>query len=173
MGYHLTAEGICPSGKVCAIVDVPPPQNVSQLCFFLGLVIYYGKFQTQVANSLAPLYKKLQKAILWKWDFDEQNAVDVAKEELTAPCLLGHIDQDRELKLACDAFPYGMGPVLSHWMDDGTDKPIMFTSYSLASAQRNYAQLNKEAQAIVFGVNFLFGCKVHHSLPDSPSQGFS
>ena len=54
-------------------------------CSFLGLVIY-GKFQSQVANSLAPLYKKLQKASQWKWDFDEQKAFDVANEKLTAPC---------------------------------------------------------------------------------------
>ena len=128
-------------------------------------MIYYGKFQPQVANSLAPLYKKLQKASQWKWDFDEQKAFDVAKEELTAPCCWC-ILTNRELELACDAFPYGMGAVLSHWMDDGTDKSIVFTSYSLASTQRNYAQLDMEHLAIVFGVkqfhNFLFGCEVHH-----------
>ena len=82
--------------------------------------------------------------------------------------LLVHIDQDRELELACDAFPYGMGAVLSHWMDDGTDKPIVFTSYSLASVERNYPQLDMEHLANVFRVkqfhNFLFGHKVHRLL---------
>jgi hypothetical protein len=37
-------------------------------------------------------------------------------------------------------------------MEDGTDQPIAFTSRSLSPAEKNYAQLDRKALAIVFGV---------------------
>ena len=52
--------------------------------------------------------------------------------------------------------------MLSHRMDDGSEKPIAFAFRSLAPAEKIYAQLDKEGLAIVFGVkkfhHYLFGC---------------
>ena len=59
LGHNISAEGLRPTkGKVCAVTDAPPPQNVSHLHAFLGLVNYYSKF---LPNTLAPLYQLLEK----------------------------------------------------------------------------------------------------------------
>ena len=50
---------------------------------------------------------------------------------------------------------HGIGAILSHYMHDGSDKPKTFISCTLAPAEKNYSQLEKEALAIVFAVKSL------------------
>ena len=134
---------------------------MSQLRSFLGLVNYYGKFLPQLSTILAPLYNLLQQKVCWKWGPPQQAAFKEAKAQLTSDCLLVHFDPKKDLILACDASPYGVGAVLSHIMEDGNEKPVAFASRSLTPAERRYAQLDKEALAIIFGVSkfhqFLYG----------------
>ena len=66
--------------------------------------------------------------------------------------MLVHYDPQLPLVLSCDASPYGIGAVLSHQMPDISDKPVAFASRTLAPAERNYAQIEREGLAIIFGV---------------------
>ncbi|XP_056912821.1 uncharacterized protein K02A2.6-like [Takifugu flavidus] len=68
LGHVTDAEGLhtAPS-KITAIVDAPPPQNISQLRSFLGLLNYYGRFIPNLALLLQPLHELLCKDKMWKW----------------------------------------------------------------------------------------------------------
>ena len=174
LGHQISAEGLQPTKeKVCAITDAPAPQNTSQLRAFLGLVNYYGKFLAHLSSTLAPLYKLLEKKSRWFWDREQENAFQMAKKQLTSPCLLTHYDPKKAFILSCDASPYGVGAVLSHRTDDG-EKPIAFASWSLTAAEKKYAQLDKEGLAIVFGVrkfhDYLFGRKFEIRSDHKPLQ---
>ena len=162
LGHKISAQGLQPTDeKIRAIKEAPAPKDVSQLKSFLGLVNYYGKFLPHLSQTLASLYRLLQKEMLWNWGEEQEKAFQDAKSQLTSECVLVHYDPEKELILACDASPYGVGAVLSHRMEDGQDRPVAFASRSLAPAERNYSQLDKEALAIIFGVkkfhDYLFG----------------
>ena len=134
LGHRISSEGLHPTEeKVQAVRSAPRPQNVTQLKSFLGLVSYNGKFLPNLASTLAPLYRLLQKRTTWSWGASQEEAFTGAKAQLTSSCLLVHYESQRELVLACDASPYGIGAVLSHKMDDGTEKPVAFASRTLSS----------------------------------------
>ena len=120
---------------------------------------YYAKFLLNLSSKLAPLYKFLQKKVHWLWGEEQRQAFQQAKEALTSAKALVHYDPSKKLILSCDASPYGVGAVLSHKLEDGTEHPVAFTSRSLSLAEKKYAQLDKEGLAIVFGVRHF-----HHDL---------
>jgi len=97
----------------------------------------------------------------WKWGKEQQEALEQAKPVLQSDTLLVHYDLKKQLTLACDASPYGLGAVISHKMEDGSENPVAFTFRTLAPAEKNYSQLEKEALAIVFAVKkfhtYLYG----------------
>uniref|UniRef100_K7F1W6 ribonuclease H n=1 Tax=Pelodiscus sinensis TaxID=13735 RepID=K7F1W6_PELSI len=164
LGHIIDATGLHKSpSKVKAIVEAPPPQNVSQLRSFLGLLNYYGRFISQLATLLKPLHELLGQKKVWKWSDACDVAFNKAKCALLNAEALTHFDPSLPLQLACDASPYGVGAVLSHVMPSGEEKPIAFASRTLSTAETNYAQIEREALGIVFGIRkfhqYLFGRK--------------
>ena len=82
----------------------------------------------------------------------QQSAFEKVKALLQSSDLLVHYDPEKEIILAADASPLGVGAVLSHLMEDGSERPIAYASRSLSVTERKYSQLDKEALAIVFAV---------------------
>ena len=150
LGHKISREGLQPTeGKIRAVAEAPVPTRVSELRSFLGLVNYYGKFLPDLATAAAPLYSLLRKTAQWCWGQAQQSAFEKVKTLLQSSDLLVHFDPQKEIILACDASPYGVGAVLSHCMEDGSERPIAYASRSLSIAERKYSHLDKEALAIV------------------------
>ena len=146
LGHKISSEGLHPSEeKVHALKNAPKPTNVSQLKSFLGLVNYYSKFLPNLATTLAPLYKLLQKKSSWKWGSKQDEAFHTVKEQLSSSSVLTHYSPDLKLVLSCDASPYGVGAVLSHQFDDDSDRPIAFASRSLSPAEKNTPRSTRKA----------------------------
>ena len=129
LGYHIDADGRHPMDEeIRAIKEAPTPKNVSELCSFLGLVNYYSKFLPNLSTTLRPLYALLLKHRKWTWGAEQEKAFIAAKQALQHNSLLVHFDPKKQLVLACNASLYGIGAVLSHIMDDGTERTIAYTS---------------------------------------------
>ena len=153
LGYIVDAQGLHTSpDKIQAIKEAPQPKNQQQLRAFLGLVNYYGKFLPTLSTTTHPLNQLLQHNSKWAWSKDCQAAFQTLKQQSSSEPVLAHYDSSLPLKLACDASPYGVGAVISHIMPSGEEKPIAYGSRTLSKAERNYAQVEKEALAIIFGI---------------------
>ena len=155
-GFQVSKEGVAAvDEKIQPILKAPIPGNATQLKSFLGMINYYHRHLPNLAHLLEPLHELLRKNHTWKWETKQDQAFRQAKSLLTSSALLVHYDPNKPLLLSCDASPYGLGAVLAHTMEDGTERPIAYISRTLSNAERNYAQIEKEGLAIVYAVKKL------------------
>ena len=145
-GLHKTQE------KTEAVVNAPRPENVSQLCSFLGLVNYYNRVLPNASTVLHPLHQLLEQDSEWQCTELCEQALSEAKRMITSEQVLTYHDPALPVRLAYDASPTGIGAVISHVMPDGSERPVAFASRSLLKTGRKYAQIEKEALSIVWGI---------------------
>lgn len=152
LGHQLDAKGIHPTlEKVEAIVNAPRPDNLKQLQAYLGLLNFYNRFLPNASGRLKPLHRLLEKEAEWSWSKEADQAFKLSKQLLVDNQFLVHFDLTKPIVVSCDASPYGVGAVLSLVIDN-VERPVMFASATLNSAERNYSQLEREALAIIFAV---------------------
>jgi len=152
-GLHATTE------KIQVVVKVPKPRNVTELKSYLGLLNYYGQFLPNLLTTLQPLNELLCKNKKWAWSSNCQKAFCQSKKPLLDSPALAHYDPSKPIRLACDASPYRVGAVISQVENNDQERPVAFSSRSLSRAERNYAQIEREALALIFRVK-----KFHHYL---------
>ena len=162
LGFIVSKEGIRASpSNVSAIMNAPKPTSISTLRSFLGMVNYYASFIPNLSTLAKPLNRKLAHDKPWSWDKVADAAFSELKRILASDLVLTHYCSEYPVILACDASQVGIGCVLSHVMPNGEEKPIAYASKSLNAAQQNYAQIEREALSIVYGVEkfhqYLFG----------------
>ena len=162
LGYTISKEGISKGKrKVDAILDMPSPTNVTTLRSFLGSIQFYGKFIKDLSTLTEPLYCLLKKGVLWRWGKPEQQAFERLKSILCTDTILAHFDPQEQIGISCDASDVGIGAVLFHRYNDGTERPIANASKTLSDTQRRYSQVQKEALSAIYGIQkfhqFLYG----------------
>ena len=66
--------------------------------------------------------------------------------------VLSHFNPSLPFGASCDASNNGIGVVLFHRYEDGSERPIQNVSKILTSIQRAYSHSHKEALAIVYAL---------------------
>ena len=153
-GHLLSVDGLKPDPcKLAAIKDMEPPKNKSELETILGMVNYLAKFSPNLSTITAPMRQLLSKDVEFLWDEPQIRAFDEVKNILTSSPgpVLAYFDPAKDLTLQVDASKFGLGASL---LQEG--RPIAYASKSLTPTEVNYAQIEKELFAI------LFGCKRFH-----------
>ena len=116
------------SEKVEIIKNAQVPKNMAELKSCLGFINYYQRLLQNFLSFLEQLHCLLRKETPWKWTEKENNSFNKAKELLSSENLLVHYDTKKPL------IPYGLSAVLSHIMEDGSERHIAFAPRTLSKA---------------------------------------
>lgn len=146
-GHLLTSEGLqADPSKVSAIKEMTVPSNKRELQCFLGMVNYLNKFLPNLSAVSEPLRELTHDKVPWNWTRKHLNVFNSLKAMITKAPVLKYFNLDEPIILQCDASSMGLGVAL---MQAG--QPVAYASRSLTEAEREYAQIEKETLAIVFG----------------------
>lgn len=92
-------------------MEASSPTNVSQLRSFLGLLTYYARFVSNLANKLKQLHELLNKTTTWKWTDKCETVFKEVKTGLAKSEPLAHLTQSYQS--SWHVMPHFMGWVRS------------------------------------------------------------
>ena len=103
-----------------------------------------------------------QKDVKWDWTSMHQEAFETLKRLLTSDTVMGYFDPSKNTELHVDASPVGLGAILTQTTPGKDDTKVMaYASRSLTPVESRYSHIEKEALAIIYGIEhfrlYLYG----------------
>ena len=158
-GHRWNSTGISPDPKKTeSILKMQFPPDKETMHSFLGLVNFLNRYTPRLAELCSPLRKLILKDSHYSPGDPEHAAFDAIKAEFKKKIILPYFDRNKETILQTDASKKGFGAVILQ-----EEQPIYYALRALTSAEKNYQNLEREAQAAVWGMEkfhyFLYGRK--------------
>ena len=123
------------------------------------MIKYLAQYIPNESTITAPLRALLKKEVEWNWTFEHDSAMNKLREVLTSKLVLAYYDVTKPVTIQADKSQSGLGACL---LQDGN--PIAYASRSMTSAEKNYAQIEKEMLAISLATK-----KFHQYIYGKPS----
>ena len=109
-----------------------------------------------LSEKTAPLRELLDKNAKWNWSERQEKSFQEMKTMITQAPTLQFFDVNKDVTLSVGSSQSGTGAVL---LQD--ELPVAYASKAFTTTQKNWAQIEKELAAIVFGCrkfhNYIFG----------------
>lgn len=161
-GHHFSADGISADDKkISSLINASAPKNATEARSFLGLAQYLARFIKDFASISAPIRQLTHKNAKWVWGPEEQHAFVCLKARMATPEVMKYFNPSLETELIVDASPVGLGAILTQLTADGGMNIIAYASRSLTDCESRYSQTEREALAVIWGVEhfhlYLYG----------------
>ena len=148
-GQEISPSGIKPIIKE-SLTQIQRPNTKSEVRSYMGTVTYISKFIPNFSTIVAPISDLISKDREFKWEAAQEEAFQLILEEIRSPRVLAHFDPKKETSIITDASPVGLSAILSQ-----EERPVTFISRKLTPVEQRYAQTEREALAVVWGVERL------------------
>ena len=160
IGHLLTENGVkVDHTKTEAIMNMKKPHDKKSVQRLLGVVNYLTKFLSNLSDMCEPIRRLTHKDAVWCWEDEQDEAFENVKRAVCDAPVLRYFNSKLPTVLQCDSSETGLGATL---MQEG--HPIAYASRALTQTEQNYAQIEKELLAVVFGFEkfhqFTYGRKV-------------
>jgi hypothetical protein len=151
LGFLITEKGIQPSDEhVAKLRKMQPPKNSAELETAVGLFNFFGRMIPQYAEKVRVLNELRTQKPKFDWKSDHQRAFEQILSDLTSPPVLKPYSLNKEATLTTDASGHQIGACLTQ-----EGNPVIFISRKLTKAEMNYSNIEREALALVWGVQRL------------------
>jgi len=163
LGFTLSTRGLSPApATVDKLLRAPRPETKTQLRSFMGLVGFYRRFVPSFAQIAVPLTDLTRKGAPNKlrWEAAQERAFCTLRNHIAGDNVLRLPDYTKQFILQTDASAQGLGAILLQ-EEEGLRYPIAFASRKLLPREQNYATIERECLAVVWGTlkfqKYLYG----------------
>ena len=125
---------------------MPTPSCKQDLQRLLGIINYLAKYIPNMSELTAPLRSLLKSDVPWAWFLEHDTAFTKLKSVLSSAPVLRFYDTNLPTALQVDASKKDLGACLLQ-----QKQPVAYASRAMSSSEINYAQIEKELLAIVYG----------------------
>ena len=128
-----------------------PPRDSKEIKSLYGLFSYASKYIKDAATLLAPFRELMKISAKFNWTINQDRALEELKKAYTTESM-GYFNRNWITELTTDASPTGLGAVLGQYDPQDKNKRhiVLFASRSLSPIERRYAQVEREALAVVW-----------------------
>jgi hypothetical protein len=164
VGFVCGPEGRMPEAtKVLKILEWPPCQGLEEARAFIGICVYFRLWVKDFAAIAAPIYVLFKKGQVFRWEPEQQEAMDQLKLCLTNPPAIQPLDYSEgagEIILASDASLVGWGSVLMQTAKDKKRRHVCrYDSGIWTTTESAYDAGKRECRALMKALK-----KVRHYL---------
>ena len=155
-GFLFTKDGTKPDPmNVDAFINTPRPTNVSELRSLLGMSNYSSQYIRDYATLTEPLRRLTHKDTQFVWGAAQEEAYQTLTTALLSSPVISYFDITKETAILVDASPVGLSAILSQRKHGSSNSQIIaYASRSLSQTEQRYSQTEKEALAIVWGIEY-------------------